>query len=81
MSTYSFLAIYEIILFPVEQSSAPVIPTSGIIKGQLMKSELTYHFRSYPLCRRLSRLYVKFNNSGKNAEKPEFNSVNDTLSY
>lgn len=51
--------------FRVEQNFAPVIHTSWIMKGQLMKSELTYHFGSYLLWRRLSRFYVKFNNPGK----------------
>lgn len=50
-----------------------------MIKGQLVKRELAYHFGGYPLCRRLSRFYVTFNNPGK-IQKLEFNSVNDRLS-
>lgn len=50
--------------FWVEQNSA-VIPTSCIMKGQLINSEVTCHFGSYPLCRMLWRFYAQLNNLGK----------------
>lgn len=79
VSTCCLLATCKVTLFQVEGDFSPVVRASWMIKGQLVKRELAYHFGGYPLCRRLSRFYVTFNNPGK-IQKLEFNSVNDRLS-